>query len=1204
MVHNKLNFQNKKKYSKEKLSRSIQEKGGRPKSKIDICIKKHSNNNIITLKRATSGLSSFFSRYESNIKSNKTINIDKKKELLIKNKLFFSFSDLGNITEILNKKDLNMKENNYFEEIDKIPKNKIIKNIIKVNTKIIKGSSPRNNSKIKQNKSYSKTKANIDNSNNRKKFSTNSHKKFKGKNNIESIRYNISHTQKIFFLREKLNFFIKKIKKVLLNTALDVLKKKYKNKFNKFKKNINLREFNNKTKNKSKQNLSSKKQSKPKNKDSFNNKINLFKQSQKIKNQNIIGRIGVNRSPSQISIKNLNDNNIIDKSLLQLKQKNLKMKLNQNSILNKTKMNNTQNKSKIKTYNNSKQNSKNKNKAKSKNTSQKKSINKKCNSTKKERESNNIKLKEKNNLYTNKEEENLIQSLNNNKDININNMKMNEDIQYYNTEINFKKKNGKICKIYENCLLEKNKNYEPKITNDKMLKNEEENIISPPSSEIKNSKITDYPFLKKNISPKKIISNKNNQKVSLNIKVNNFNRVYQIQENNIYFNRNERNETNPINNIFNNNLLNINIKNIFEFWKCFTLKKKILFRLINKNILYRIINKSKYLILRRILKVIEKCVIRKYFDKYKNIYIKSKILQILKNYKKKVIKCINIPIIHNNGYDIINNININNYINYSDLNKFNKKRTQSPIILSKLIMFSKENNNNNLNTIKINGNIFDEQNKNNYNMYNINNFNSYYNNNEDFIPFAQTDRLYYNNFNSINSSIPKLNPEIINLNDINLNYNQKYILNKENISNNNTFFNEKNKLEIIKRNNILIAQVNQLKMVFNLLAQHENKQYNLYECFHKWLYETKLNQKINNRGLFWSFSGNKNYNLDDENNQMYNKYCVNTYKDKNINNIGSIKKSIVEIGKYTPVRGIKNFRSKTNQKMSQNIKIFDYNDMNEIVYKNKNMNDYMLNNNCASLINIKNMNNNYMNIIYHKKKLMPPNAQYNNCFLENNTNNYSYMMNPENYNSINMASFNFYKNKYQNNNFNNNNIINISNNDLSNNISFHKDNYNKGSFIINTYNDFHPNIIQEKRLDMKKINKIEEKEINFALYKRNNSYNKTSKLNTVNIEEKKIEFNNNENIKIIYKKGKNIINNLNKINYNKKCGMHCYTNKNKYSRPCEKNIKFIKMNSSEKIIISNLGKSNDLINEFKNGIEQEKIKLNSSISYFRNRYAI
>ena len=89
MVHNKLNFQNKKKYSKEKLSRSIQEKGGRPKSKIDISIKKHSNNNIIALKRATSGLSSFFSRYESNIKSNKTINIDKKKELLIKNKLFF-----------------------------------------------------------------------------------------------------------------------------------------------------------------------------------------------------------------------------------------------------------------------------------------------------------------------------------------------------------------------------------------------------------------------------------------------------------------------------------------------------------------------------------------------------------------------------------------------------------------------------------------------------------------------------------------------------------------------------------------------------------------------------------------------------------------------------------------------------------------------------------------------------------------------------------------------------------------------------------------------------------------------------------------------------------------------------------------------------------------------------------------------------------
>ena len=90
---------------------------------------------------------------------------------------------------------------------------------------------------------------------------------------------------------------------------------------------------------------------------------------------------------------------------------------------------------------------------------------------------------------------------------------------------------------------------------------------------------------------------------------------------------------------------------------------------------------------------------------------------------------------------------------------------------------------------------------------------------------------------------------------------------------------------------------------------------------------------------------------------------------------------IFEIGKYTPVRGIKNFRSKTSQKMPNNPKVLDYNDLDDI---NKQLNfDIFNNKSSSSLMNIKYINKNDMNIVYHKKKLITPNLQsnYNSIFI-------------------------------------------------------------------------------------------------------------------------------------------------------------------------------------------------------------------------------
>ena len=938
--------------------------------------------------------------------------------------------------------------------------------------------------------------------------------------------------------------------------------------------------------------------------------------------------VGINRPSSQISI-HTSTNNFNNRRNINQNQRNINHK-KQNSLFDnsKLKINKSQSKKdKKKTYNNNlnpkdKKNLSQNNKKINKN-SQENINNKKYIESKTEIKNNNIKLEDKNKFIVNNFENEIIKSLG--KNDNFINLENKDELQYFNTEISsniintiYSKHNPEyFCKVYENCLLKgNNKNSETKFNNEIKIGNEilnlkeDKNLIPHSSSCSKTINNVNFPFMKKNIYQKNNI--RNNVKMNLNLQLNNLINNININEYNPYVQRYKTNS-------FNNKLYdlidnNTSVEYIFNYWNNSITKKRILKIFLNRIKINIYIKKSQLIINNRIIKILNYCILNKYFNIYKNIIFKKKILKNLKNVKKNVIKCINISIRQKNGYDIINNININNYINYPDLNKIIKKRSQSPIVLSKLYMFTKEKNyyneNNIFDDLNSNGNIFNEQNKNinfNNNINNINyndNFNNYYNS----IPFNQTDRINNNIFNPENSFSQKIsNKKKLYLNNINLNNSKNNIINKENENNINNKYCTDDKLEKTYNKKNLINQVNQLRMVFNLLEQHENKNSSLYECFNKWLFETKIVHKLKSKDLFWSFSGNINYNKTEDNYPFYKKYSVNTYKEKDINNAFPLKNNYninsIEIGKYTPVRGIKSFRSKTSQKISNTQQIFEYNDMNDII--NNNFNIF---NKSSSLMNNV-INNNTMNMVYHKKKLIYPNNLNNNCFLEyNNMNNNSYLTNIDNNISMNYSNYNFYK-KENNQDYQdkNNNEINNSNNTV------YIDNYNKGNFIINEYKTstyIQPNIVQEKKLDINKINRIEEKEINFAFYKRNKSYNKILNIN-INPTSNKVNneaniFNENiiknnlneQNIKIIYKKGKNLINSFSNINYKQR-------NKNNQANSESLNIKN-ETNKKENINKHiRKSKSGILMNKYRieYDIECNKTKkLNCSFSYMKIKH--
>ena len=877
---------------------------------------------MMLLKSSSSYLNSTTSRLDKD-KLNKTINLNIKRDLLIKKDLISSF--------------LKKEEKNKDEENSKF---------IKVNMKMWNNNSPILNSGILANNTYSIIRDKMEDSIN-SKFSINiSNKKSnKKKNNYKNIKNNTIYIQNKFFLIEKINYFIKKLKKIIYRIIFELIKQKYYMKNNIFQKKTFLNKSSNKkdTSLKNGINIKDKK------------KVNIIQNNKKKDNNPLFlyNMLGINILGTQPSKKS----NINQNASSKQKQKKIKELSNTNS--------------------------------------QNENINKKQNYKKNSIQSNknsidNIKknVKFKNEILTDKKRKKEIEKKINKIDIiksnpNISELNQsqninNKGIKYYNTENHKGINNTKIFNIGKSRKLSENNHLDKK----------------------------------KNLKNKIIIQNKIYEEMS-----------------------NTENGTN-LGNINNNNDNSNNnffyIKNSFNLWKSSVIKKKILINFIFKSKLDKFIKKIRIIIIKIVFKAINIFFLYKYFVNYKDKDFKRKILKNLEEIQNQSNKSINKEIKEIHKYDIINNININNYI-YSYDNKFAKLKNKNPSFVSKLIVYKNRKDNliEDLNEKIKNLNLLENKNQNikfiNSNKQKYNNFTNY--------KFLSSTERSYNNIKSNLFLDNYINDEIMNLKSINIKENK---LNTKNISNFN--INDENHLKPQKIANNQINQINQLRMVLNLIEKHKLKNINLYESFHKWVIITKLNERKNNPGISLSFC--KVNNIGNNRNNTSAKYLNNTYNKKLRNASYSSKKTVKikqHLDKDSPIKEIKNNRSNTIGK----IPYFNY------CNSSKAINFVEINNSGnVNSFELKENNNNMnrsKNYIYHKKRINLSNiSSFNNCFLENN--NFTYN-NP----SIDLASISIYDNKNKN---------------------------------LNKIK-----VIEEKKIKLKKVNKIEEREINFALYKKNNDNN-------------------------------------------------------------------------------------------------------------------
>lgn len=347
----------------------------------------------------------------------------------------------------------------------------------------------------------------------------------------------------------------------------------------------------------------------------------------------------------------------------------------------------------------------------------------------------------------------------------------------------------------------------------------------------------------------------------------------------------------------------------------------------------------------------------------------------------------NIKINNNNNYIIRNynylnnNININNYINYTnnDLDNFIPKSTKNYDIISK----SMKINNNNATLFKT--------------------------------PFN-----YFNNFNNL---------EELNIFNTNINFELNKNLNSD--KNYQTIILEEKKGK--KPEGILVNQINQICMVFNLIEQHyRNNKPSLFNCFIKWkknvLKKTNYNNNINN--------------------------C-------NLNEKKKINEKIINFKKIA----IKN-KNKNNHNL----------EINNIIKSQIKNNNYSLQPKDELKYNYEKINNNEN--IYSEKKTIKYNDfefnNYNNILKNNNNKTIKYI-------ELNRHTLdNYYESTLFKNNFNSE-------------IVYQKKilNYNHIP-NSNNFNNFpNNNIISDNKYSFKKINKIEEREVHFNSLStnKNKSYN-------------------------------------------------------------------------------------------------------------------
>ena len=395
----------------------------------------------------------------------------------------------------------------------------------------------------------------------------------------------------------------------------------------------------------------------------------------------------------------------------------------------------------------------------------------------------------------------------------------------------------------------------------------------------------------------------------------------------------------------NNNKLdlykNYYVKKDFSYWERIIIKNKILYKFIE----FSNQIKLRFLFYKRYIQIIfqsfKLLFIKIYFSKYKDIINRNIILNKLKLYllnRKNTNTLLN-P--NNNNFscvtlqngDIINNININNFINY----------TKDEI--NNLIPKFKDDYNLISSSVKLNSNTH-----------------SYFKSN-----------LPYLNINSINNigeiNIMKKNFEIKNK------YSKVYL----------------NKKKEVLPNGILVDQINQLRMVFNLLEQHSSGKYDnisaLLNYLKKWkkICENKLNNKAYNY---------KKINIQIKKNRQNYERNIN----KNIISSNDIiKKAEVEKVKYSKKAINEAYRNKyvkikhcKNINKTRYANTFRGSENSEILRNNNIKIRYIDNTNKIIPDNISDLSNNKYkfnsDIVYQKKIL-----NYNNNQISNLNNDINYL---------------------------------------------------------------------------------------------------------------------------------------------------------------------------------------------------------------------
>ena len=667
----------------------------------------------------------------------------------------------------------------------------------------------------------------------------------------------------------------------------------------------------------------------------------------------------------------------------------------------------------------------------------------------------------------------------------------NSKSHYFNTDANdykinplFTNKVNNFSKVNDKCLykVNRNQNYSYNENTDLNNQNQYTNIVVNKHNNIPiNKKRNVHKKNKGNFDLKNYKTNNNYQAECLTVNENNstISKVSKI-ENNSY-----------------EKVQNIKVNKYFYYWKKSTDKKNILNKLskITKFLKYLKI----FLLQNSMKKLIRAYAKDKFYKCIKWLVIKMIINIIMKidEYKKKNLR--EIKIVKRNKYnnilfnfnrekekgDTINNININSYIYYDESKLFKKRKARNPNLLSKMKECKTFNNNSQMDyfetKIKLSNSI--------------------------------SDKLININKNSIKNNFEQITSKIYTKNESENNYSKKY-------SNNNSGFLSHKMLNDFNgqkmESGVIVDQTNQLKMVFNLLEQHNSKNkkqksFTLLDYFKKWklislnykknksvdmkLNTPKISEKIINLKPFQAskiiknsmsdnpidLSLNKKFSLNKMSPKIINVINVQNFNENNNYNYNF---------KYMPIKDIPIYSQKQRNTCSFNNIDKLNSDLNNLTNNENTIGPGMKNNvelNSTSFL-IPNENRQLnQNIIYHKKKLNQNYINNNNFELNNNIytiannldyNNY-YKNNPKNSYKSQLFFLDNNQTQILKPEFNNR-IYNFENNgDMRLGKPFYREKSfnNKYSYIYKTQLE---NIPENKCIyNFKNIKPIEEKEINF-----------------------------------------------------------------------------------------------------------------------------